>query len=97
MARERAVTRTINAIEVTAICMDITTMETSEEVLSLTGDVPNNDQIMKKLRKLYETETYKVVAVKDIATTEKLFGMPEVEFLKYAKELDPETRKPLND
>ena len=96
MARERAVTRTINSIEVKAICMDISTMENSEETLIFTGDVPSNDILLKKLRKVYETDSYKVVAIKDITTTEKLFGMPEVEFLKYAKELDPETRKPLN-
>lgn len=95
MARERAVTRTINAIEVTAICMNIETMESSEETLSLTGDVPSNDVLLKKLRKVYETNNYKVVAIKDIKTTEKLFGMKEVDFLKYAVELDPETRKPL--
>ena len=97
MARERAVTRTINAIEVSAICMDINTMENTIEVLSLTGEVPTDEQLLKKLRKLYETDTYKVVAIKNIKTTEKLFGMPEVEFLKYAKELDPDTRKPLSN
>ena len=96
MARERAITRTINAIEVSAICMNIETMENTVEVLSLTGDVPTDEQLLKKLRKIYETNTYKVVAIKDIKTIEKLFGMPEVEFLKYAKELDPDTRKPLN-
>ena len=95
MARERAVTRTINAIEVSAICMDIETMENTVEVLSLTGDLPSDEQLLKKLRKVYETNTYKVVAIKDIKTTEKLFGMPEVKFLEYAVELDPETRKPL--
>lgn len=97
MARERAVTRTINSIEVTAICMDIKSMENSEVVLSLTGDVPTDEQLIKKLRKLYETDTYKVVAVKSVETKEKLFGMSEVDFLKYAKELDPTTRKPLEN
>ena len=96
MARERAVTRTINVTKVTAICMDIEKMENKEEVLTITGDLPTDEQLLKKLRKLYETSVYKVVAIKSKDTVEKLFGMPEVEFLKYAKELDPETRKPLN-
>ena len=96
MARERAVTRTINVTKVTAICMDIEKMENKEEVLTITGDLPTDEQLLKKLRKLYETSVYKVVAIKSKDTVEKLFGMPEVEFLKYAKELDQETRKPLN-
>lgn len=95
MARERVVSRTINAIEVSAICMNIETMENSVEVLNLTGDVPSNDVLLKKLRKEYETTTYKVVAIKDVKVYEKLYGMPEVKFLEYAVELDPETRKPL--
>ena len=96
MARERAVTRTINAIEVSAICMDITSMENSVEILNLTGEVPSEEVLLKKLRKAYETTTYKVVAIKDVQVSEKLFGMPEVEFLKYARELDPDTRKPID-
>ena len=96
MARERAVTRTINAIEVSVICMDITSMENSVEILNLTGEVPSEEVLLKKLRKAYETNTYKVVAIKDVQVSEKLFGMPEVEFLKYARELDPDTRKPID-
>lgn len=95
MSRERMVTRTINSIEVKAICMDISTMETSEKVLTLSGETPNNDQALKQLKKEYETETFKVVAVKDISVTEKLYGMSELDFLKYATELDPVKRKAL--
>lgn len=95
MARERAVTRTINVTKVTCICMDIDKMENSEQSFNLTGEVPTNDKALKEAKKLYETETFKIVAIKNTETIEKLYGMPEVEFLKYAKELDPETRKVL--
>ena len=95
MARERQVTRTINSIEVTAICMNIESSEVENKTLTLTGDTPTNEQALKQLKKLYETETFKVVAVKDIKVTEKLFGMSEIDFLKYAVELDTETRKPI--
>lgn len=97
MARERQVTRTINAIEVVAICMSIKDMTPCEKTLSLTGDTPNNEQAMKQLKKIYETEDFKVVAVKEINVTEKLFGMSEIDFLKYAVELDTETRKPIQN
>ena len=97
MARERQVTRTINSIEVTAICMDISTNEVSDKVLTITGDTPTNEQALKQLKKVYETETFKVVAVKEIKVTEKLFAMSEIDFLKYAVELDTETRKPIKE
>ena len=95
MARERQVTRTINVTTATAICMDISTMENEERNLVITGDVPTADKVLKDLRKLYETETFKVVAIKELKTEEELYGMSEVEFLKYAQKLDSETRKPI--
>jgi len=95
MARERQVTRTINVTDITAICMDIETMETLEKTLVITGDSLTNDQALKQAKKAYETETFKVVAIKAMETREELYGMTEIEFLKYARRLDNETRKPL--
>ncbi len=97
MARERQVTRTINNIEVTAICMNIETSAVENKTLTLTGDTPTNEQALKQLKKQYESDTFKVVAVKDIKVTEKLYGMSEIDFLKYAVELDTTTRKPIED
>ena len=93
MARERQITRTINVTTATAVCMDITTMENETKQLVITGDVPSADKVLKDLRKLYDTDTFKVVAIKEMTTVEKLYGLSEVDFLKYAVELDPETRK----
>lgn len=95
MARERQVTRTINVTTATALCMDITTKETEERELVITGEVPTDEKMLKDLRKLYETDTFKVVTIMGLETKEELYGMTEVEFLKYAKLLDNETRKPI--
>lgn len=97
MARERQITRTINVTTATAVCMDITTMENETRELVITGDVPSADKVLKDLRKLYDTDTFKVVAIKEMTTVEKLYGLSEVDFLKYAVELDPETRKAVTD
>ena len=97
MARERQITRTINVTTATAVCMDITTMENETKQLVITGDVPSADKVLKDLRKLYDTDTFKVVAIKEMTTVEKLYGLSEVDFLKYAVELDPETRKAISD
>lgn len=96
MARERMITRTINVSIVSAICMDITTVETVIRDFELTGETYNNESALKELKKLYETDTFKVVAVQTIETIEKMYGMREIDFLKVAQELDPTTRKMLD-
>ena len=95
MARERQVTRTINVTTATAICMNLEDMTHEEKKLHITGDVPSAEKILKDLRKQYDTDTFKVVAIKELSTTEQLYGMSEIEFLQYAKLLDNETRKPI--
>lgn len=96
MARERSVTRTINVTTVKAITMDIETKAVSTQDFTISGDTPTQDLALKQAKKLYETSTLKIVAIESLETIEKLYGMSEVEFLKYAKELDPTTRKALN-
>lgn len=95
MARERMVTRTVNVTIVEAICMDIQTVETSFKKLELTGETYDSASALKALKKEYETDTFKVVAVNGLETTERMYGMKEVDFIQYAMELDPETRKAL--
>lgn len=96
MARERSVTRTINVTTVKAITMDIETKEVSTQDFTISGDTPSQESALKQAKNLYETSTLKIVAIESMNTVEKLYGMSEVEFLKYAKELDPTTRKALN-
>ena len=96
MARERSVTRTINVTTVKAICMDLSNDNAVEvKSLDITGEKPSQDIALKQLKKYYETSTFKVVAIQEMSTVEKLYGMSEVEFLQYAKELDPTTRRAL--
>lgn len=96
MARERSVTRTINVTTVNAITMDIESKNVETKAFTISGDTPSQDSALKQAKKLYETSTLKIVAIESMTTVEKLYGMSEVEFLKYAKELDPQTRKALN-
>ena len=90
---ERMVTRTINVTIVDAICMNIETVETSIRSLELTGETYNASTALKALKKEYETDTFKVVAVSNLKTEERMFGMKETDFIRLALELDPETRK----
>ena len=98
MARIRMVTRTIEVIEVNALCVDLTTAQTETRTLELTGaGTLSDDAFLKSLKKTYETDVLKVVAITSRTKREELYGLTELDFLKYAKKLDPETRKMLED
>ena len=89
MARERMVTRTITEYSVTAMCVDTLKAELSDQIVKLTGDYKDNSEILECVQKVYNTDTFKVVSIKSVETEEKLYGMPELEFIKYAKLLPP--------
>lgn len=98
MARIRMVTRTIEVIEVNALCVDLTTAQTETRTLELTGaGTLTDDALLKALKKTYETDVLKVVAITTRTNREELYGLTELDFLKYAKKLDPETRKMLEE
>lgn len=97
MARERSVTRTINVTTIKAITMDITTKSVETKEFSISGDTPTEETALKTAKKTYETDTLKIVAIESMTTVEKLYGMSEIDFLKYAVELDPTTRKPISE
>lgn len=89
MARERMVTRTISFTEVTVISMNIETVTPTREVIRVAGVFDNEKTLLKKLKKRYETDLYKIVAITDTVVVEKLYGMSEEDFIEYAKELPP--------
>lgn len=97
MARVRMVTRTINVLEIEALCVDIITATTTTGKFELTGVDLVGDALLKAVKKEYETETIKVVAIQNITKREELYGLTELDFLKYATKLDPETRKAIEE
>lgn len=60
----------------------------------LPGVITDEKKILKKIRDKFPDR--EIVGIMDHDVIKKLYGMPEDEFLKYAKELDPKTRKALN-
>lgn len=95
MARVRMVTRTINVTVVEAMCVDTTSAEVSVKSLELTGETFTEDKALKELKKQYETDTLKVVAIQSMNVHEEMYGLKEIDFLKVATKLDPATRKAL--
>lgn len=93
MARVRMVTRTVNVTTVEALCLDVLTCEPTIKTLEITGDTYTEERALKVLKKLYETDTLKVVHIQTMTETEELYGMLETDFIASAHKLDPETRK----
>lgn len=50
-------------------------------------------ELLKELKKIYETDTYKLVQIESNTREEILLGMPESQFIKYAKVLPPRIKK----
>lgn len=97
MANKYNVTRTIEKTMVTVMTVNPTTAETGKKELLYDGiEKTDKVKILKYLRKHCESETCSIVAILDIRTDSKLYGMTEEEFIKYAVVLNPETRKPLD-
>lgn len=97
MARTRMITRTINLTVVEAMCVDTLTAEVTVKRLELTGETFSEEKALKALKKEYETDTFKIVAIQKMELREEMYGLKEIDFLKVAQKLDPATRKALED
>lgn len=94
--REKMVTRTIISSIVEMVSLNLETMTPNIIKVALSIDSEDEKLLLKIAKKVYETDTSKVVSIKYIEKQERLYGMPEQVFLATAIELDPITRKPLN-
>ena len=90
--KERMVTRTVTAINVTVMGIDTTTAQVVTEVKTLTGTYKDNADMLKAIKKLYDGNVVYACIV-SAETVETLYGMPESEFMKYAKVLPPRNVK----
>lgn len=97
MARTRMVTRIINVTVVEAMCVDTQTAEVTVKSLELTGETFTDEKALKALKKVYETDTFKVVAIQKMEVHEEMYGLKEIDFLNVAQKLDPATRKLLDN
>lgn len=91
MARERMVTRTVTTTNCEVMSVNVTTAEVQVKDYTLTGE-HTKETALKQLKKLYETETEKIVTVNSVSLKETLYGMSELDFIKLAKVLPPRTK-----
>ena len=93
MARPRMVTRTVVGTECEVQIVTISASEITTIKVSVGGTFDDTDKLMKAIKKQTETDDLKVLKIVSSNPIEKCFGMLESEFMQYAKELDPNTRK----
>ena len=88
MARERMVTRTVSEYVVTAMTVNVNTKEVVNAEYSISATIPE-EKVLTFIQKHFTTTDIKIVAVLTLSVRETLYGMPEVDFIKYAKVLPP--------
>lgn len=93
MARKRMVTRTIQTTKVNVLCMDTQTCEACNKDVILPRTFNDKDKVLKAVKAVVDTPTFKAVDVVDVETVETLYGMDEQKFINESVILDPETRK----
>ena len=93
MARERMVTRTVMVTVAEVMCLNVTNAEVQINTYEMSGTYADNNTLLKALKKVYETEETKLVALQEISEKEVLYGMKEVDFIRLATILPPRGSK----
>jgi len=88
MARQRMITRTVEQTMCNVMQLNVVTAEVTIKEYTI-GGVYTNEELLKKLKDLYETEEEKLVHIESQKTEELLLGMTEEDFIRLATVLPP--------
>ena len=90
MARKRMITRTVEQTTAQVMTIDVTTAEVQVRTYDIGGHY-TDEELLKKLQKLFQTDTLKLVHIESQDCKEVLLGMEEEDFIRLAKVLQPST------
>lgn len=93
MKKEKMVTRSFKVTKATVMVVDIASCEVETRVTLLSGWFTDYDNLLDKCKNKLETPQLKVVSVTYKEEFEKLYGIPENEFIDHATELKPRINK----
>ena len=68
--------------------LDVTTAEVQVQSYDIGGQY-NDEELLKKLQQLFQTDTLKLVHIESQTCKEVLLGMEEEDFIRLAKVLPP--------
>lgn len=93
MAREKMVTRTVTQTTAEVMTIDVTSAEVQIREYTIGGTYDTNELLLKKLQKLFQTDTFKLVNINSTTVEDLLLGMTEEDFIRYATVLPPRSAK----
>ena len=83
------ITRTVKGTVANVMCLDTMAAKAVNADYEISGVYQDNGKLLKALQAVYETDTLKLVHIVSSFEAEQLYGMPENEFMMYAKKLPP--------
>ena len=88
--RKPSVTRTISTLNVTVIGMDIVSCEPMNMTYPVyESEAPKDEtKLFNYIRKMYETDTFKISAITDKTRATKTYSMPLSKFIEEADTVD---------
>lgn len=92
MSKEKMITRSFKVTKATVMVVDIASCEVETRVALLSGWFTDYDKLLNECKKQLESQQLKVVSVTYKEEFEKLYGMPENEFIAHAVELAPRNK-----
>lgn len=93
----KMITRTVVGTQITAKVVNKVTDEITSKSIILDAKLTADDSTKAiRLASKSLTEDEVVISVADFTPVEKLYGVSVDDFMAVAKELDPTTRKPIN-
>lgn len=88
MTRKRMITRTIMQTTAKVMTLNVTTAEVQILTYDIGGQY-TDDELLKKLQWLFQTDELKLVHIESQVCNELLLGMNEEDFIRYAEVLSP--------
>ena len=83
MSRQRKITRTIEETKITVLALNVETAEPSYIECYTTDKETDENKMLKKLKKVYETDELKLVKITETETHTAVYEMSEIDFIKY--------------
>lgn len=93
MAREKMVTRTVRQTTADVMTIDVITAEVQVSEFTIGGTYDSDEILLKKLQKVFQTDTLKLVHISSTTVEDLLLGMTEEDFIRYATVLPPRSSK----
>ena len=87
--RKPSVTRTISTLNITVLGLDVVSCEPMTKIYPVyESEAPKDEaKLFNYIRKMYETDTFKISAITDKTAVTKTYSMPLSKYIEEAEEV----------